>query len=323
MAANVEIDPTFRQALQLLHSPSADAAENIRKVLDEIIKQRHGPSKMLSNTLSKKYLAEEPLATGSGVIKAAPAARRPSCKSSDSSSNNSSSSPVQIAASLGVASASATVLTTDASGQQQEIPVIISLPDGSGSAIAIDDNATDDIMLDNEHLQDLEDLHCLVCGRIDFGAKNRLIECAKCNALYHQECHTPQISDAELANDQESSWCCIACKCKAVKPAAAASSPAKSYSSSSSSSSTSSLSKRDREHSKSSSTSRHHHHSSSSKHERTSSRSSASDRAGSGGSGSGSGKCSVTPSINIISADKRLQNMKKKAAKTHESKRKK
>lgn len=340
MTANVEIDPTFRQALQLLHSPSSDAAENIRKALDEIIKQRHGPNKMLSNTLSKKYLAEEPLATGSGVFKSTPTARRSSHKSSDSSSNNSNASPVQIVTAIGVTSGSATVLTTDLTGQQQEIPVIISLPDGTGSAIAIDDNATDDIILDNQHLKDLEDLHCVVCGRIDLSAKNRLIECTKCNALYHQECHTPQISDTELTNGQESTWCCVSCNSKAVKPRAV-SSPAKSYSSSSSSSSNSSSSsvtlvatstapaaqtsissssKREREHSKSSSSSsssRHHHHSSSSKHERTSSRSSTGDK-----NGSGNSKL-VTPSINIISADKRLQNMKKKAAKTHESKRKK
>lgn len=358
MAVNVDIDPVFRQALQFLHSPNTDSAENIRKVLDEMIKQRHGSSKMLANTLSKKHLAEEPLATGSGVIKTV--MRRQSSKSSDSS-NNSNSSPVQITATTTIGmttgTTSATIMTTDGSGQQQEIPVIISLPDETGTAITtIDDNATDDsLMIDNQHLKDLEDLVCVVCRRIDLSAKNQLIECTKCNALYHQECHTPKISDSELSNGQESSWCCNACKPTKLKTIVAGSSPSKStYSSPSSgssssssspvssalqanstsvittvasvtteatsSSSSSSSSKRhhDKEHSKSSS-SRHHHHSSSSssssKHEKSSSSRTSSS--------SNSGK-PVTPHVNIISAaDKRIQNMKKKAAKTHESKRKK
>lgn len=339
MATSSELDPVLRQALQLLHSPSTDAAENIRKVLDEIIKQRHGSSKMLVNTLSKKHLAEESLATGSGVMvkQTPPSVRRHSHKSSDSSSNNSNSSPVQIGTAMGLASGAsttATVLTTDSSGQQQEIPVIISLPD---------DNASDDNI--SHHLNDFADLACFVCGRIDFGAKNRLIECTKCTLMYHQECHTPQIADTELNNDQESTWSCIACKTKSIKTQLMAS-PAKSYSSHSSNSSSSSSSvsivpttlvaastaavtqapvvpntsstsstsssRKDKEYSRSSSSRHHHHHSSSG------------SRSGSGsGSGSGNSKSSITPNINIISADKRLQNMKKKAAKTHESKRKK
>lgn len=346
MATTTELDPVLRQALQLLHSPSTDAAENIRKVLDEIIKQRHGSNKMLVNTLSKKHLAEESLATGSGVVVKPTSAsmRRHSQKSSDSSSNNSNSSPVQIGA-MGLASGTATtatVLTTDSSGQQQEIPVIISMPDSGGNTITtIDDNASDDNI--GHHLNDFADLACFVCGRIDLSAKNRLIECTKCTLLYHQECHTPQIADTELSNDQESSWCCTACKSKSIKTQLLAS-PAKSYSShssnssssssssvsivpttlvttattsvtqapatapTSSSTSSSSSSRKSKEYSRTSSSRHHHHHSSSG------SRS---------GSGSGSSKSSITPNINIISADKRLQNMKKKAAKTHESKRKK
>lgn len=342
MATNTELDPVLRQALQLLHSPCTDAAENIRKVLDEIIKQRHGSSKMLVNTLSKKHLAEESLATGSGVVvKPTPASvRRHSHKSSDSSSNNSNSSPVQITGTaMGLASGASTtttVLTTDSSGQQQEIPVIISLPDTSGNTITtIDDDASDENI--EHHLNDFADLACYVCGRIDLSAKNRLIECSKCTLLYHQECHTPQIADTEVSNDQESSWCCTGCNTKSIKTQLIAS-PAKSYSSHSSNSSSSSSSsvsivpttlvptaavtqtasipaasstgsssssRKDKEYSRSSS-SRHHHSSSGSR----------------SGSGSSSSKTSITPSINIISADKRLQNMKKKAAKTHESKRK-
>lgn len=363
MATSVELDPIFRQALKCLHSSNSDAAENIRRALDDVIKQKHGPNKMLINTLSKKYIAEESLATGSGVIKTA--IRRSSNKSSDSSS----SSPIQIIATTSGTSTTTTVITTDSSGQTTEIPVIISLPDtGTTNATiaAVDDNAMDT----NIHNSLFDDLACVICRRIDLSAKNRLIECTKCTSLYHQECHDPQIKDSDLSNGQESLWCCKDCrKVKRFKSTSAqlTASPSKSHHSSSPSSSNSSnsdviitgssgaattftstqsvskSSKRDKEKdkdkekeyssssskSKSSSSSRHHshHHSSSSssssshhsssKHERSSEKNSEKN------SSSSSSKSSVTPNIHIISADKRLQNMKKKAAKTQESKRKK
>lgn len=366
MATNAELDPVFRQAIRLLHSPNNDAAESIRKALDDLIKQRHGPSKMLINTLSKKYLAEESLATGSGIHKQPQSARRSSHKSSDSSSNNSNSSPVQSNTATAVVTVAstvtapvATVLTTNSTGQRQELPVILALPDSSSSNSGTENPTDSALVIDNQHLEDLEDLVCVVCRRIHTSAKNRLIECAKCNSLYHQECHVPQISDSELADDQESSWCCATCKTKVIKsthdhliasPAKSSSSHSSSSSSSSSSSHTgtrarssakssssskkpsertttlSSSTQKPKSSSSSSSSSRHHqhhhhhksHHHSSSKHER----SSGSNGSSGGGNGSSS-KTGITPNINIISADKRLQIMKKKAAKSHESKRKK
>lgn len=267
-AINSDLDPVFRQALKYLHSSQTDAAENIRKALDEVIRQKHGSSKMLINTLNKKYIAEESKATGSGLLKSISSTRRSSHKSSDSSSNNSNSSPVQIIATTsGITTpTTTTVLATDLSGQTQEIPVIISIPDSTGGTTisAIDDNA-----MDTNLQHDFEDLLCVICRRIDLSAKNRLIECTKCNLLYHQECHSPQLKDADLANGQELTWLCSDCKGR--------SSTATSVSSSSSSSS--SKKEKDKEHSSSkskssSSSSRHHssHHSSShsSKHERSS-----------------------------------------------------
>lgn len=334
MAASVELDPVFRQALKCLHSPNSDAAESIRKALDEVIKQKHGSNKMLINTLSKKYISEERNSTGSGVVKAI---RRSSTKSSDSSSN---SSPVQHIATT----KTTTVITTDSSGQAQEIPVIISLPDTMTNATiaAVDDNAMDT----NIHNSLFDELSCIICRRIDVSAKNSLIECIKCEVLYHQDCHTPQIKDSDLVDGQESSWCCSNCKVKKFKSSHSIGSPSKSNNSSSPTSSNSSNSdviitgssggtftssgKKDKEHSSSSSNksksssssssrhhSHHHHHHHSSKHERTSEKSSEKNSSG------GNSKSAVTPNIHIISADKRLQNMKKKAAKSQESKRKK
>lgn len=52
--AQVELDPQFVQGLRLLHSTNKDSADQLRVILDEVIRQKHGTSKMLSNILHKK-----------------------------------------------------------------------------------------------------------------------------------------------------------------------------------------------------------------------------------------------------------------------------
>lgn len=52
--AQLELDPHFIQGLRLLHSINKDSADQLRTLLDEAIKQKHGPVKMLCNVLHKK-----------------------------------------------------------------------------------------------------------------------------------------------------------------------------------------------------------------------------------------------------------------------------
>lgn len=51
-----------------------------------------------------------------------------------------------------------------------------------------------------------EDLMCVVCNRMEVGAKNQLLECASCHSLYHQDCHIPAIT-TPFEN-----WICKNCK---------------------------------------------------------------------------------------------------------------
>lgn len=130
MATSNDLDPVFRYALKLLHSPSTDSAEKIRNALDDIIKQRHGSNKMLANTLNNKYLAEESFAAGSGA-----ANRRHSHRSSDSkassASSKSNSSPSHV-----------TITTTEAIGIS---PLVISVTD--------DDDDDEDMTMEEDQLK--------------------------------------------------------------------------------------------------------------------------------------------------------------------------
>lgn len=148
MSASTELDPVFRYALKLLHSPNADSAEKIRNALDDLIKQRHGANKMLANTLHKKYLAEESSAPGSGAVH-----RRHSHKSSDSKASTSSkgsSSPIHV-----------TTITTESG----TAPLIISVPDDDD-----DPDEDDDILMEEDHMKVTHFCFCLyirICGNFN------------------------------------------------------------------------------------------------------------------------------------------------------------
>ncbi|XP_055698343.1 integrator complex subunit 12 [Phlebotomus papatasi] len=301
MSALIEMDPTIKNAIKLVHSSSSDAAEKLRLTLDELIKTRFSSSKMLVNVLNKKHLAEENTATGSGTATHPPHQRHRSTDSNSKSSSSKSSSSNSSVSALEV-----TAIPLDTPTIMVELETL-----------------DEDTIMEDDQLKELEELVCVVCRQVDVSFRNRLVECADCHSLYHQECHKPQISESD-ANDQEDSWICILCKSKEITKSTTASTPivtppqtipsspphkssSSSYKSSSKSHESSSKSK-----SKSSSSS-----------SKTSSResSSSSKDSSSRDKSSSSSTSSVTPKINIISADKRIQIMKKKA-KLNEGKRK-
>lgn len=175
-------------------SSDKKSAENLRLKIDELIGQK---SKMLSNTLSKKYLNEEANAPGSNLsIKKPKLEKKPK------------EEPVAVTQILSISDEEA--------------------DDDSGSGV------------EEDHLKELEDLMCVICKLMDVSARNRLVECADCHSLYHQQCHKPQISETD-ANDQENPWYCSSCKGKTISTN---SSPAKSSSSSSTNYESSSSSKK-------------------------------------------------------------------------------
>ncbi|XP_054290594.1 integrator complex subunit 12-like [Macrosteles quadrilineatus] len=160
-----------------------------------------------------------------------------------------------------------------------------------------------------------DDLSCVVCHEMAVGANNNLVECVECHSLYHQECHKPAIT--QDVNDPRFVWYCATCTKTMNKVASSSKGSPSSVSqsgkppkaSSKSSSSSSSSSKSFNAFASSSSA--------------KSSSGSYSSKSGSSSSHQSSGKSSTkvtipVPKINTITADKRLQIMKKNAAKKQE-----
>lgn len=186
---------------------------------------------------------------------------------------------------------------------------------------------------DNELELDLlkEDLMCVICNGMDVAARNRLLECSDCHSLYHQECHRPPVSQ----QDADNTWICQNCKetkkmrkspnslrsspVQGSKSSKASSSSHRAGSSSQSSSYKSSSSSKSASQKPSSSSSSSSLSKSSGKPTSSSSGTPPSSTMSSSSSSTlSSSRNIVTPNINIISADKRIQSMKKKAAKLHE-----
>lgn len=89
---------------------------------------------------------------------------------------------------------------------------------------------TEDIEMNDE---DFNDLNCIICGSIMYSATNRLMECAECHSLVHQQCHSPNIDD-DLFQEP---WICSNCNEKTKTPIANIDEPAFPATKSSSSSS--------------------------------------------------------------------------------------
>ncbi|XP_071573648.1 integrator complex subunit 12 isoform X2 [Temnothorax nylanderi] len=168
----LELDPQFTQGLRLLYSTNKDSAEQLRALLDEAIKQKYGPSKMLSNVLHKKYMMEEPVLSDHSSSSSKKSKSSSSSKHSSKSSKNSS-------------------------------PVNLPARDTPPDILQSDDTLALEILED--------DLTCVICKGMDVGARNRLVECQECHSLYHQECHVPHILDSQIDNVPKQVWYCSNC----------------------------------------------------------------------------------------------------------------
>ncbi|KHJ41061.1 hypothetical protein D918_08837 [Trichuris suis] len=54
-----------------------------------------------------------------------------------------------------------------------------------------------------------EGIACVVCKKLGFTNGNSVIECQECHDMYHQKCHTPNISQNQV--DPRSVWYCTKC----------------------------------------------------------------------------------------------------------------
>ncbi|XP_065362547.1 integrator complex subunit 12 [Calliphora vicina] len=180
MSTTNEIEILLKKAVTLLHSSHANSATELRLLLDEEIKKRYGTEKTITNSLSKKQMEDEVNFPGRAATPPPqPVESEEVINLIHSPAKTISDSPDTIADSDDGISGAGGLLSTTAE--------------------------------EETNLKEFGDLNCCVCGEIRFTATNRLIECSKCGALYHQECHKPPITDDEASEEQGHTWQCDNC----------------------------------------------------------------------------------------------------------------
>lgn len=186
MTSTNEIEILLKKAVTLLHSPHANSATELRLLLDEEIKKRYGSEKTITNTLGKKQLEEEANFPGR-------AATPPP-------------QPVETEEVINLVGSPAKTIS--------DSPDTIADSDDAVSGPCAVGGLMSTSVEEETNLKEFGDLNCCICGEIRFTATNRLIECSKCGALYHQECHKPAITDEEASEEQGRDWQCDNCTSK-------------------------------------------------------------------------------------------------------------
>ncbi|KAK6633204.1 hypothetical protein RUM44_003805 [Polyplax serrata] len=168
-----EMEPAFCKALKLLHSNANDSSDEIMHLLEEVIQQKYGGTKTLNLKCGNFY--EEP------------------------------AKPVEPPKMTRLSRGSSPALSATA-GQTSEK----SSRDSSPPSEPVSTRTTPDLDDGDLALEIFEDdLNCKICKGMTVGPRNRLVECSDCHSLYHQECHKPPIS--ENVNDPRLVWYCSSC----------------------------------------------------------------------------------------------------------------
>lgn len=86
----------------------------------------------------------------------------------------------------------------------------------NNSPITIRETTPDPLQTDDNLRDVFLDVACVICNGMDIAAQNQLVECVKCNSLYHQECHTPPILDSQIESTPVEWYCCNCTKTQSV-----------------------------------------------------------------------------------------------------------
>lgn len=189
MSSTSEIEALLKKAVTLLQSSHANSAAELRLLLDEEIKKRYGADKTLTNNISKKQLEDEANFPGRAVTPPP--------------------QPVEAEEVINLVNSPAKTIS-DSPDTIADSDDAVSGAGGAGTAGAMLSTTAED----EANLKEFGDLNCCVCGEMMFTATNRLIECSRCGALYHQECHKPPITDEEASEEQGHNWQCDNCATK-------------------------------------------------------------------------------------------------------------
>jgi len=197
----MELDPVFIRALRLLHSTSKESGIQLKAMLDESIKMKKNPGLQPA-----KITAPVSQQNRDAHVKDSTDRRNLDKLKRDLSELVPESKKPRIHS---PARSSPGIAQSGFSKSHTPSPTPTPTPPNHGDQPSGGNSSADELDLDVD-LEGLNDLCCSICKTLNQGNGNKLMECHTCQNLYHQECHKPAISNKE-AGDPRLVWNCSNC----------------------------------------------------------------------------------------------------------------
>lgn len=203
--AALELDPMFRRGLRLLHSRNRDSVDQLKLLLDEAVRQRQGkPPNKVGHYAPPN--AKDPFALRRESPTPIPRPRQsspiPLSLKRDDHKKDKSRDEDMVAAKR-------PRLESPMGFKSHTPSPTPSLKSESSSRSRKSDESDSDEMNDLA-MEIMDGINCNVCKSFDVSSRNQLVECQECHALYHQECHKPPVTDQDV-NDPRLVWYCAKC----------------------------------------------------------------------------------------------------------------
>ncbi|XP_076064603.1 integrator complex subunit 12-like isoform X2 [Oratosquilla oratoria] len=198
--ASVELDPMFRRGLKLLHSRSRDSTDQLKALLDEVIRQRQGkggpptkdPFSLRRESPIPRTKQGSPIPLGVNKREEAKKELERKLREEDV-----------------VAPKRPRLDSPNTFKSHTPSPTPSSKSEGSSLSRKSDESDSDADM-DDIAMEIMDGINCTVCKSFEVSSRNQLVECQECHSLYHQECHKPPLTDQDV-NDPRLVWYCNKC----------------------------------------------------------------------------------------------------------------
>ncbi|KAG7155365.1 Integrator complex subunit 12-like [Homarus americanus] len=180
--ANLELDPLFRRGLRLLHSRSRDSLDQLKAIVDDAVRQRQGKTipPMNKDPFSLRRESPIPRSKPGSPIPVSFSKREEIKKDMERKLSSHTPSPTP------------------------------SVKSESSSRSRKSDESDSDTEMNDLAMEIMDEVNCTVCKSFEVSPRNRLVECQECHSLYHQECHKPPVTDQDV-NDPRLVWYCAKC----------------------------------------------------------------------------------------------------------------
>ncbi|KAK7080471.1 Integrator complex subunit 12 [Halocaridina rubra] len=202
--ANLELDPMFRRGLRLLHSRSRDSADQLKAIVDELVRQRQGKSIPSMNKDPFSMRRESP------IPRSKPGSPIPVSLSRKEEMKKEMDRKLVVIRDDDMVLIKRPRLDSPSTFKSHTPSPTPSLKSESSSRSRKSDESDSDPEMNDLRMEITDGISCTVCKNFVLKPRNKLVECQECHSLYHQECHKPPVTDQDV-NDPRLVWYCSKC----------------------------------------------------------------------------------------------------------------